>query len=79
MSLLREGAKGGEFPSFFGGGQSMLIKTGGVSMNFSHNGGDNIVSLCLGGNTFFLSNFVSGGGHYVEIFLPVSRLKIMRF
>ena len=49
----------GECPDFFWGGQSILIKTGGVEMNFTHNGGDNIVSLGLWGKKVYQSNFLN--------------------
>ena len=69
----------GGYPDF-GRGQSILIKTGGVEMNFTHNGGDNIISLGFGGgNKFFLSNLVSGGGHCFEKKFRAARANICVF
>ena len=59
MFIVREGAKTSQGGAFFGGGQSILIKTWGVEMNFSHFGGrgDNILSLGLGVTNFVKAIF----------------------
>ena len=54
-------SRGGSAQIFLGG-KSILIKTEGVEMDISHNGGDNIVSLGLGGNKSYQSNFLSWEG-----------------
>ena len=58
-----------------------MVKTGGGVVELhSEWGGDNIVSLGLGGgNKFFQSNFVSGGGHYFEKFFARFARSVLSF
>ena len=63
MFIVREGAKTSQGGAFFGGGQSILIKTWGGRdelQSFWGEGGQHFITW-FGGNKFCQSNFLSWG------------------
>ena len=69
-------------PDFLGGTVHFdQNRGGGVEMNFSHNGGgDNIVSLGLGGVTNFTQAILEvGGGHRSQKNFRAARAFFLRF